>query len=1073
MKANIKILAPLLILSLLSLSARAIVVFQDNFNYPNGTLTNSTWVAEPGSTLASGVSVNNNSVQISGANNSAPRAYYTNGLANFVVSNVFVFGTNCFYFPTNAPLAGVYFSYTINVSSPGPGYYGDLSDTNFDLVCRTYAATNTATSGFYRLGVGTATTLAAATNSSGTATNIVQQDLSYNSTYTIVGRYLLASGLQTIWVNPASEATSGFANQANATYTGVLGPGLASYTFRSTSSASSLTPNLTLNSMVIGTAFADVVPSSAGSNPPFITVQPQGNSSLFIGNNFTNSVVTGGDAASYQWYSVTNSVTNAISGGTGSTLVLSNVQTNQSGLYYVIAHNSSGSVTSSVVTVQIFSAPIAPGFTSPTAPVNQTNIVGDTATLAVVATGVPPPVYKWFSISNNVTNAVAGSNITGTNAASLVFAGVTSNEAGVYFCRATNLVGTTNSPLINFVVNPIPFVNISTLRSMVNTSFAPTNTTSLFTIEGIVTTWTNLTTSGNSEFFVQDGSAAIEVFWSGAAASTNLPPGGALVKVTGAMSSFDGLLELEPVFANKQESVVIVSTNNPLPTPQALPFDPNIVNNNAQMFAIQGAYFVASNVTFEATPPTFTFEANEPITNNIQHILTDPLFNLMFTNDAGDTFTIFYNENVNFLGQAKPTGPVTIYGILSYFKSGGAITPAGWEFTPTRGADIISYINITNVLSNLVRKGDQVTNNFSQTVLEPGETLTTYVSIADPEGGNVTLTPNNTGLPSDANWSGITSGATGTGVFTFNAATVDQSSNYVVTLNVTSTSGNNFSTTFTVYVPTPDEQQIYITEVFASPTTNVTARGYNPLMRGSGDFNVETNIPAFDQYVEIANLSSSDTLNLQNWTLGNGFSTLHKFNQDNSAESIAPQDAFVVYGGPANNDPSYPNILGGGYGGNNGYYEPINPGESLSLSASGGYVTLYNRFGDLVDRVVYPASSLNTSFSRFPTLNDALVPQAYISTNYTTAGLEYDGSVWGQPTKVPVGVTNLTVNVTGTNTLFTFPVNTPQAYTLWNGNSLFGPFNVIYGQGPLPQSASDKFTNGVSGPIQFYFMTTQ
>jgi hypothetical protein len=766
-------------------------------------------------------------------------------------------------------------------------------------------------------------------------------------------------------------------------------------------------------------------------------------------------------------------VTNAIFGATSATFVLSNVQTNESGLYYVIAQNSAGSVTSSVVTVQIFPAPIAPGISSPTGAVNQTNIVGDTANLAVVATGVPPPAYKWFSISNNVTNAVAGSNITGTNAATLVFTGVTTNEAGIYFCRATNLVGTTNSPLFTQVVNPIPFVSIATLRTMVDGTYTPTNEISLFTVEGIVTTWTNLTTSGNSEFCLQDNSAGMDVFWSGAPASTNLPPAGALVKVTAPLSSFDGLLEMEPVLSDKQESVIIISTNNPLPTPQPLPFDPNVVNNTAQMFALESTYFVASNVTFQSTPPTFTFEANEPITNNFNHILTDPLFNLMFTNDAGETFTIFYNENVNFLGQTKPTGPVTIFGVLGYFMSGGAVNPSGWEFTPTRAADIITYINVTNVLSNLTRRGDLVTNTFSQSFLEPGETLTTYVSIADPEGGNVTLTPVFTGLPGDATWSNLTSGSVGTGVFTFNPTTADESSNYVVTLNVTSTSGNNFSTTFTVYVPTPDEQQIYITEVFANPTTNVNARGYNPLERQDGDFGVETNIPVFDQYVEIANLSPGDTLNLQNWTLGNGFSTLHTFDQDNSSETIAPANAFVVYGGPVNSDPSYPTILGGGYGGGNGYFEPVSSGESLSFSTSGGVVTLYNRFGDLVDRVSYPASALNTSFSRFPTLNDVLVPQAYISTNYTTAGLQYDGSAWGQPPKVPVGITNVVINVKGTNTFFTFPVTMPQAYTLWNSGGLFGPFNVIFGQGPLPLSAGDKFTNGVSGPMQFYFMTTQ
>jgi hypothetical protein len=1071
MKISIKTITASLLLSLLTFNTRAFVVFQDNFNYPNGTLTNSTWVAGAGNTLNNGVSVLNGSVVIQETGSSQPRAYFTNGVPGFEITNQIWAGpagnsinngTNGYNFGTNTPVAAIYAAYSLNVTSATNSYHAYFCDTNFTLVARIYASTNTAGAGSYRIGIGTSTTLAAATNSSGIATNIVQQNLTFGSAYTIVVRYVLSSGLETVWISPANETSSA---SASATFSAPW-PNVSGFGLRSATGTSSESGDMTAGNLVIGTTFADVIPASAGANPPFIVTQPQSNTALFNGNNFTNSVLAGGDAGVYQWYFESNSVISAIANATNASFALVNVQTNQSGQYFVTVTNVAGVITSSVANIQIFSQPIAPSFSLPTNSYSQTNIVGDTVSFPLTALGVPPPVLKWFIVTNGVTNALAGPNISGTNSATLTITSVTTNQAGVYFARATNFVGITNSPLITLVVNPVPVVNIATLRSMVNASFAPTNTTSLFTMQGIVTTWTNLTTSGNSEFCIEDSSGAITIFWSGAAASTNLPPGGALVKVTGPLSSFDGLLEVEPVFTNKQNSVTIISTGNPLPAPQALPFDPNIVNNSAQMFAMGSAYFVASNVTLQANPPTFNFEANEPITNNAYQITSDPIFNINFTNQQGETFIVFYNENAPFLNQNKPAGPVTVYGVLQYFESGGAVNAAGWEFTPTRNADIVSYIHVTNELAHLIRQGDQVTNSFNQSVLRPGESLTTYFSIADPEGGSVTLTPSYSGLPADANWSTPVNGQTATTAFTFNPTALDESSNYVVNLDVSSTSGNDYTYSFTVYVPTPQEQQTYISEVFANPTTNVTTRGYNPLQR-TADFGTETAIATDDQYIELANLSGSDEF-IGGWFLGNGSAINHEF--DNFDETIQSGNSFVVYGGPANGDPAPPRISGGS--------EPLNPLETFALSASGGVVTLYNANNELVDRVVYPASALSTSFSRFPTLNSGLVPQAYISTNYTTAGLQYDGGAWNAPTKAPIGVTNVVIKLQGTNAVFTFPVNTfgspvtSQAYTLWNSSSLLNPFSVIYGQGPFT-TASAKITNSVSGPVSFYFITTQ
>src|SRR5204862_1529698 len=113
----------------------------------------------------------------------------------------------------------------------------------------------------------------------------------------------------------------------------------------------------------------------------------------------------------------------------------------------------------------------------------------------------------------------------------------------------------------------------------------------------------------------------IAVFWAGADPTTNLPPAGAIVTVTGPMAAFSGLLEISPNFTNSLASltgVTVLSTNNPLPAPQPLVFDPNVTADLATMKQMESMYFVASNVTLTAGT-TFAANANEPIYNNVQH----------------------------------------------------------------------------------------------------------------------------------------------------------------------------------------------------------------------------------------------------------------------------------------------------------------------------------------------------------------------------------------------------------------------------------------------------------------------
>ena len=151
------------------------------------------------------------------------------------------------------------------------------------------------------------------------------------------------------------------------------------------------------------------------------------------------------------------------------------------------------------------------------------------------------------------------------------------------------------------------------------------------------------------------------------------------------------------------------------------------------MNAMEAMYFVASNVMLNLSAPNFVASANDTITNNANHTRTfsDNVVTVNFTNGAGQTFILYINGYTDIPNKAKYTGPVTIYGVLGYYTS------AGFEFTPSRYADIISYSSQSNVVSNVVRPGDLLTNTYTENRLLTGETLTARMSIGDPEGGTV------------------------------------------------------------------------------------------------------------------------------------------------------------------------------------------------------------------------------------------------------------------------------------------------------------------------------------------------
>jgi len=82
--------------------------------------------------------------------------------------------------------------------------------------------------------------------------------------------------------------------------------------------------------------------------PPTIATQPS-STTVFAGDNASMSVGLSGGNARYQWFQNGD----ALPGANSSTLLLTNVSFHQNGAYFVVASNSLGSVTSSVVVLNV------------------------------------------------------------------------------------------------------------------------------------------------------------------------------------------------------------------------------------------------------------------------------------------------------------------------------------------------------------------------------------------------------------------------------------------------------------------------------------------------------------------------------------------------------------------------------------------------------------------------------------------------------------------------------------------------------------------------------------------------
>ena len=173
-------------------------------------------------------------------------------------------------------------------------------------------------------------------------------------------------------------------------------------------------------------------------DPPMITTQPVSRTNS-VGTTATFTVAaTGTPPLYYAW--LTNWT--EIAGETNATLVFTNVQHSNAGLYRVRVWNEIGYLTSDPATLTVVDTPV---ITSQ--PTNQVANAGQTAVFTVGAAGTQPLSYQW---------RFNGTNLAGASLASCTITNAQLADAGFYSVVVTNCGGSVTSQLAQLVITATP-----------------------------------------------------------------------------------------------------------------------------------------------------------------------------------------------------------------------------------------------------------------------------------------------------------------------------------------------------------------------------------------------------------------------------------------------------------------------------------------------------------------------------------------------------------------------------------------------------------------------------------------
>jgi hypothetical protein len=702
MKKN---LFALVILAATLFSARADLMYYEGFNYADGPTTNvsaGVWAIHSTSAGVNDSYILNHRLQVSGNTS-------TNAPRQADVNRKFCLGS-CVY--TNAGTV-LYASYTINCTNLPTtisNYIAHFWNSQNNFYARVFSIIGT-TPGTWRLGI---------SGNNNAVSKIFPYDLAPNVDYQVVVQWdpvTLFAG--TLWVNPISQGdisvTSSDAVTAPAAITG--------YAFRQAAGATSFFANIT--NLATATTWQEAATNVWQTNAvaPIVAASPVSRTNFVTDNVSLFSVAAGQGLASltYQWTKNGANVGNG--NGNSNVFNIASAAVSDSGNYAVIVTTPYGlSVTSATAFLWVTNAPVPPTVTTQPAS-NTVAFAHQNVSLTVVATGPPTLSYQWFQ--NNVAISDTA-NFSGTTTPTLTITDVTATNSttGTFRVNVTNPYGTTpSSNAVVNVTNP-PAVSIAFLRTLVDTNYIATNSTALWQVTGTVTTFTNLTTANTSSYYLQDGTAGINMFMT--FGSTFRPALGDEVTFVGFLSSFGSTLELEadPV-SNPATGPTVLSNNIALlPAPKVIPF--SITNNLAfSETNLEGSVVMLTNVFF---PPGATNSSTANTT-------------IVVTNAGGETFSLLFSaQDLDTTGRTLPDFAWTVTGIFTQNNNNtNAVRNAGYQVTVTRFSDIVTDAPPA-VTSSVSRSGNNSTITWTAVPYSYSYSVLAASNITSP------FTPVKTGL---------------------------------------------------------------------------------------------------------------------------------------------------------------------------------------------------------------------------------------------------------------------------------------------------------------------------------------
>ena len=252
-----KILLTLAGAAFVAMSAQAAILLSDSFTYPDGDISaapGSPWLVHSGTLPAN---ISGNELRLTGGNSADVNALLAGGP-----------------YLSNSP-AVLYSSFKMRVTSrPGNAgtYFAHFKDTNSGAATgfggrvwvsgsNAYTAMLIADNQVYRVGI--------ANGTSGTAASgQIDSDLTLNTTYTVVTRFVPNTGAATIWLDPTAESDPSVTATDVGTATRPDPIDVVAYAFRQATGIGVVV----VDNLKVGTTFADV---GGANTPPSISGIPE------------------------------------------------------------------------------------------------------------------------------------------------------------------------------------------------------------------------------------------------------------------------------------------------------------------------------------------------------------------------------------------------------------------------------------------------------------------------------------------------------------------------------------------------------------------------------------------------------------------------------------------------------------------------------------------------------------------------------------------------------------------------------------------------------------------------------